>query len=70
MLTILTILAQSENGASGGGFGSLIIFLLAIVVIAGMWKVFTKAGKPGSTPNELTSICGEARSFLQSPSPA
>jgi len=46
MLTILTILAQSEDGAAGG-FGAIIWLLVAILVIAGMWKVFTKAGKPG-----------------------
>ena len=48
MLTILTILAQSDDGAAAGGAGSSIVGLLVgILVIAGMWKVFTKAGKPG-----------------------
>ena len=47
MLTILTILAQSEDVAAGGGFSSIIGLLVAVLVIAGMWKVFTKAGKPG-----------------------
>jgi uncharacterized protein DUF5684 len=48
MLTILTILAQSDDGAAaGGGFSSIIGLLVAVLVIAGMWKVFTKAGKPG-----------------------
>jgi len=47
MLTILTILAQSEEAAAGGGFSSIIGLLVAVLVIAGMWKVFTKAGKPG-----------------------
>ena len=48
MLTILTILAQSDDGAAGGGAGSSIIgLLIGILVIAGLWKVFTKAGKPG-----------------------
>ena len=47
MLTILTILAQSEDAAAGGGFSSIIGLLVAVLVIAGMWKVFTKAGKPG-----------------------
>ena len=47
MMTILTILAQSEDGAAGGGFGAIIGLLVAVLVIAGMWKVFTKAGKPG-----------------------
>ncbi len=48
MLTILTILAQSDDGAAtGGAIGAIIEVLVAILVIAGMWKVFTKAGKPG-----------------------
>jgi hypothetical protein len=48
MLTFLTILAQSEDAAAAGGAGGSIVGLLvAILVIAGMWKVFTKAGKPG-----------------------
>ena len=48
MMTILTILAQSEDGAAAGGAGSSIVGLIVgILVIAGMWKVFTKAGKPG-----------------------
>jgi len=48
MPTILTILAQSDDGAAAGGAGSSIIgLLIGILVIAGLWKVFTKAGKPG-----------------------
>jgi len=48
MLTILTILAQSDDGAAAGGaFGSIVGLLIGILVIAGMWKIFTKAGKPG-----------------------
>jgi hypothetical protein len=48
MLTILTILAQSDDGAAAGGAGSSIFgLLIGILVIAGLWKVFTKAGKPG-----------------------
>jgi len=30
-----------------GLFGTLIYLVIVIGVIAGMWKVFTKAGKPG-----------------------
>ena len=47
MMTFLTILAQSEDAAAGGGFSAIIGLLVAVLVIAGMWKVFTKAGKPG-----------------------
>ena len=34
-----------ENGI--GMFGSLMFFGVMILAIAGMWKTFTKAGKPG-----------------------
>jgi len=48
MMTILTILAQSEDGTVNiGPGGMLVVLLVFILVIAGMWKVFTKAGKPG-----------------------
>ena len=48
MLTFLTILAQSDDGAAtGGAGGSIFGLLIGILVIAGLWKVFTKAGKPG-----------------------
>jgi uncharacterized membrane protein YoaK (UPF0700 family) len=47
MLTFLTILAQAEDAAAGGAGSSIIGLLVAVLVIAGMWKVFTKAGKPG-----------------------
>jgi hypothetical protein len=47
MLTILTVLAQSNEGAAGGAGGMIVGLLVAAIVIAGMWKVFTKAGKPG-----------------------
>jgi hypothetical protein len=48
MLTILTILAQADDGAAaGGGIGSIVGLLVAVLVIAGLWKIFTKAGKPG-----------------------
>ncbi|MCC5843972.1 MAG: signal peptidase I [Verrucomicrobia bacterium] len=35
-----------ENG-QGSGFVLIIWLLVMIVIIAGIWKVFTKAGKPG-----------------------
>jgi uncharacterized membrane protein YhaH (DUF805 family) len=47
---IISFLAQSSN-SSGSSVGVLFVALvelaLAIVTIAGMWKVFEKAGKPG-----------------------
>lgn len=45
----LTFLAQNDSGA-GGIIGCMVgIIYLAIIVgiIAGMWKMFTKAGQPG-----------------------
>ena len=48
MLTILTILAQSDDGAAAGGAGgSLVGLVVGLLVIAGLWKIFAKAGKPG-----------------------
>jgi hypothetical protein len=42
----LSLLAQ-ENGGIGGFLFTLIWLALVIVVIAGMWQTFVKAGKPG-----------------------
>ena len=54
---LLPILAQAYstnyNPSSGGGgavaaiVGGLVELALGVLMIAGMWKVFTKAGKPG-----------------------
>jgi len=47
------VLAQSSDvqvntsGGVGGAIGGLFGLLVAVIVIAGMWKVFTKAGQPG-----------------------
>ncbi|MEW6365687.1 MAG: DUF5684 domain-containing protein [Acidobacteriota bacterium] len=41
---------MQETGAGAGGLGTgffLIWLVILVVVIAGLWKVFTKAGKPG-----------------------
>ena len=38
--------APESNGA-GGAFAGVLGLAVAIVVIAGMWKTFEKAGKPG-----------------------
>jgi hypothetical protein len=49
-LTTLTTLFGQARGGGGGGGGTvvLVIYLIVIVLaIAGMWKVFTKAGQPG-----------------------
>ena len=46
-----TLLAQSSSDTAGLAFGSLVILGVALValiaVIAGWWKVFSKAGYPG-----------------------
>lgn len=39
--------AAAGMAAGVGIFGMLFYFLIIAVVIAGMWKVFVKAGKPG-----------------------
>lgn len=43
------ILAQDLGDDDGGGssFPMIIALVLTVVVIAGLWKTFTKAGKPG-----------------------
>ncbi len=49
MLTNLWTLAQNSN--NGGGIGTILVIVvylaLIVVVVAGMWKMFTKAGQPG-----------------------
>lgn len=45
---MLTTLAQNNAAGAIGGLVILVIYLAIIVlVIAGMWKMFTKAGQPG-----------------------
>jgi Family of unknown function (DUF5684) len=40
--------AASANGDQGPGVGAIVVgLLIGVVMIAAMWKVFTKAGKPG-----------------------
>jgi hypothetical protein len=39
------IVAQQDQG--GGGISNLLGLVIAVVVIAALWKIFTKAGKPG-----------------------
>lgn len=39
--------AAAAGALAGMGLFLLIIFALAILVLAGLWKMFTKAGKPG-----------------------
>ncbi len=40
-----TLVAQS--GSTGTGFGIIVYIILVVIVIAGTWRVFTKAGQPG-----------------------
>jgi len=51
MTASLTILLAQGNQGGGGGIGGaifMVIYLaIVVVVIAGLWKVFTKAGQPG-----------------------
>jgi hypothetical protein len=50
-LGLLEMLAQRGGGGGGGGLVGVVILLIelaiAILVIAGFWKVFEKAGQPG-----------------------
>jgi hypothetical protein len=47
VLNVFTILQQGDDGSGSSAGGSLFGLIIAILVIAGLWKVFTKAGKPG-----------------------
>jgi hypothetical protein len=46
MTHAFTTLAQASNDAGGMVF-MVIVLALLVLVIAGFWKVFTKAGQPG-----------------------
>jgi hypothetical protein len=39
--------AAGAAAAAGGMVGGIIGFVIWLAVIAGMWKIFTKAGEPG-----------------------
>ncbi len=45
--TVLLQQSSSDAGIFGGFVGGLFGLIFAVLVIVGMWKVFTKAGKPG-----------------------
>ena len=48
MLSNALLLAQAENAPEGPGIvPMLFIAVIAIAIIAGFWKMFEKAGKPG-----------------------
>ncbi len=51
LLDSTTLLAQVEGDAGGAGAaGGIILFVylvIAVLAIAGIWKTFAKAGKPG-----------------------
>jgi hypothetical protein len=42
---------QQDYGGGGGGAGAIVVMLvelaILVVLLAAMWKVFTKAGEPG-----------------------
>ncbi len=43
-------LAQQSSGGGGGGMEGIVILVqlaFAVLAIAGLWKTFSKAGKPG-----------------------
>ena len=40
-------MAGIETLIAGLGFFLLFVLVLSIIIIAGMWKVYTKAGQPG-----------------------
>jgi hypothetical protein len=46
VLNMFMILAHADAG-SGSADDAIVGLLVAILVIVGLWRVFTKAGKPG-----------------------
>lgn len=47
-LGTITIFAQRDSGGGVGGMLVMVVYLAVIILaIAGMWKTFEKAGKPG-----------------------
>ena len=51
LLPVQLSLAQTEQHPSGAGSpaGLIVGLLIAVIMIAAMWKIFTKAGQPGWT---------------------
>lgn len=52
MLNLATILLQNDDSggifaALFGGLGMICWFIFIIILIAAMWKIYAKAGKPG-----------------------
>ena len=49
LLPVQLFLAQTEQHPSGAGSpaGLIVGLLVAVIMIAAMWKTFTKAGQPG-----------------------
>jgi hypothetical protein len=42
----MTLLAQQEHG-TGGVISSLVYLVIVVLILAGLWKMFVKAGQPG-----------------------
>jgi hypothetical protein len=52
MLNLATILLQNDDSGSifaaiFGGFGMICWLIFVVILIAAMWKIYVKAGKPG-----------------------
>ena len=41
------LLAQQEDQGGGSPIGMIVVLLILVFILAGVWKTFTKAGKPG-----------------------
>lgn len=50
-MKLMPFMMVAQTGSDGGGilgaFGGLFGLAITILIIAGIWKVFTKAGEPG-----------------------
>ena len=47
MMNATWLLAQDNGGGAAAGIFVVVYLLLIVVIIAGIWKTFEKAGKPG-----------------------
>lgn len=45
--SFLTLMEDNSTGVFAGIFGSLFYLAFIVLIVAGMWKMFEKAGKPG-----------------------
>jgi len=50
---VATLLAQVDQGRGGGFIAPLVMLVLVVIVLAGYWQVFVKAGRNRSRPGSV-----------------